>query len=178
MSDDVEDLRRLKNRLKGYPKGDPYAVFAPSFQVFGVGDTANIVDAYKLKDIFNAGRDFHVRQLAQLPASVWQKIQPWRAGAGDVFLRESAIDAAEGQYLSEPQAVPKRDAVEDPSFQVIGGIEPHIFVQDELHRFHQTEGVGGEEYRLVGGRDVQLGEWCRIPDDARLKGGVDMAEGG
>ena len=88
MSDDEEDLRHLKNRLKGYPKRDPDAVLAPSFQVFGISDAANIVDAYKLKDIFNAGRDFHVRQLAQLPTSSGRRYSPGVLALG-MFLDDS-----------------------------------------------------------------------------------------
>ena len=100
-------------------------------------------------------------------------VLPWRvrevvqtAGTfqiGIVFLRQTAINAAERYHAAKFELVDARNTVQYPAFEEIGRVERHIFVHHKLHRLHLVEGALGEEDTRTGLRYIQFGERRFLP---------------
>ena len=99
-------LPKNEPHLKRYPERESYAILSPSFQIFCVCETANIVDAEKAEDVFDASGKLHIRQLAHHAATVGKHIEPGSIRTGDVFLRKTAVNTTEREHLTKLKTVP------------------------------------------------------------------------
>ena len=134
-----------------------------------VGQTPDVVNTDELEDVLKSGGELHIRQFAEgrsravtiadipavverildisvFPRRVRQVVQT-RTGLqiGVVLLAQTAVDTRETDHSAQLQFVDTRDAVHDPTFEIIRQLNTHVLVHDELHRFHLVETAQGEE---------------------------------
>ena len=142
-----------------------------------VGQAAVIADFEHAEDVLQPDAELHVGRGAEGVRSVGEEHEAVGL-VRVVAVAEAAPDAADGGYLTQPEEVDERNAVQDPAFEVIAGVEGDVAVGHELHRVHEVEGFGLDGDGLVRVRSDEQWEGHLVPDDAAAQGGVDVTEGG
>ena len=88
------------------------------------------------------------------------------------------IYTGEADNATKLQFIESGNAIDDPTFEIIGGKNAYVFIHEELHRLHLIKRVLCQENGRGSRRNIKLRKRHLVPYYTGLNAGVEMTKRG